>query len=162
MRLAADALDLHPADIRLEVAPDGRRRLSGGPWASIASRPGWIAVALAPVPVGVDVELVSEADAAPDLVWAGLSSRPGAEWYGAAGIWAAKEACLKAQGLGLEAAERGWRFLAGGRVEADGLAAHRVVMRLLPGAAAALAVPYGKEDAAPASAGAAPPLEVWP
>lgn len=105
--LAARALGLPPADVRLTIDPRGRRMLgSGGVYASVAYRPGWVAAALALAPVGVDIETAAEAEAAGPVA---LESFAGddtalASRHGPAGIWATKEASLKSRGRSLGSA----------------------------------------------------------
>lgn len=150
--LAASALGMHPSEVQLVAGNDGIRRLAGRDvYASVASRPGWVAVALAGQPVGVDIELVREAAAAPALAQEGLDHNAGEAWLSSAGIWAAKEAYLKSLGKGLAAAEQGWRFGPCGAIQARGLPTHHAMLRSLPEAVAALVV----------DGMATPPLPRW-
>ncbi len=151
--LGASVLGVHPDAIRLWAGDDGIRRIMGhgDVFASVASRPGWVAVALAGRPVGIDVELASEAAAAPALVAAGLAGPPGPGWHPPAGIWAAKEAYLKSLGQGLAAADRGWRLGPSGKIAGDGLPPGHAALLALPGAVAALVV----------DGLATPPMPLW-
>jgi phosphopantetheinyl transferase len=81
-------------------------------FASVAWRPGWVAAAIAPAPVGIDVEKVAEAEAARDVALAGFkgSAADLALWHGPAGVWAAKEAVLKANGRDLTSPPPHWDF----------------------------------------------------
>ncbi|QYE35248.1 hypothetical protein KZX46_04400 [Polymorphobacter sp. PAMC 29334] len=111
--LAQRVLGIDARDVRLLCGAGGRRFLNEPTvFASVAWRPGWIAAAIAPTPVGIDVELVAEAEAARDIALAGFDASPAdlAVWHGPAGVWAAKEAALKANGRDLTSPPRRWIF----------------------------------------------------
>ena len=109
--LAARALGVEADAVRIAhrdglpprlVAPAGR-----GLHLSSASRGGWVALAVAPGPVGVDIEAVEDRAEIPYGVLhpdeaADLRGRPGGERPRAfARLWTVKEAYLKALGTGL-------------------------------------------------------------
>ena len=120
------------------VAVDGIRHLAGTGWfASVAERDGWVGAALAPLAVGID-----EAAAAADAVLAGVVVADLAAWHGLAGIWAAREAVLKAVGRDLTRDLGGWRF-GPGIVTAEGVPPHRVEVVARDAIVAALAYAGG-------------------
>lgn len=104
--LAARALGLPPADVRLTIDALGRRMLGTGVYASVAYRPGWVAAALALAPVGVDIETAAEAEAAGAVALEGFAGDDTAlaARHGPAGVWAAREASLKSRGRSLGSA----------------------------------------------------------
>lgn len=111
---------------RLLADADGVRRLDGTAWfASVAERSGWVAAAIAPHAVGIDIENADDARAASDAILAGVVTIDLATWHGLAGAWAAREAVLKAMGRGLTSDPGGWRF-GSGTVTATGSATYRV------------------------------------
>lgn len=110
--LVARALALHPALVEIERAPDRPpmvgRPLGAGLYLSTASRGGLAALAVAPGPVGADVEVL---DIDAEIPWnvlhpdevdglEALAGRPRA--MGFARLWSLKEAYLKALGVGLK------------------------------------------------------------
>lgn len=110
--LAARALGMAPAAVRLRADGDGRRFLGGTAiFASVAYRSGFAVAAIARVPIGVDIEAIDEAVAAGGVALEGFDGDAEAlrRWHGPAGIWAAKEATLKLGGTGL-GRSRYWRF----------------------------------------------------
>lgn len=114
------------ADPTLIAGPDGVRRLIAPGWfASVAERHGWVAAVIAPAPVGIDVETVAEAERSREVILADATVDDLAAWHGLAGVWAAREAVLKAVGRDLTRDPGGWRFVAG-YATATGIAAHRV------------------------------------
>jgi hypothetical protein len=139
--LAGRALGILPESVRLVPDARGRRMLAGqSAFASVASRPGWVAAALADVPVGIDVELVVEAEAAREIALAGFDGDATmlAAWHGPAGVWAAKEAALKAHGRDLTSSPGDWAF--GDRMlSADRLLPTRILITASAGAVVALA-----------------------
>ncbi len=65
---------------------DGRRRLAGTRlFASVAERDGWVAAALSPAPVGIDIESMVEATRRPAAVLAGVAVADTAGWHGRPG-----------------------------------------------------------------------------
>ncbi len=111
--LAQRVLGVDARDVRLSCGASGQRLLSGQTvFASVAWRPGWVAAAIARVPVGIDIELLAEAEAARDIALAGFNGSAAdlAAWHGPAGVWAAKEAALKANGLDLTSPPPRWDF----------------------------------------------------
>ncbi len=130
-----------------------RLSLSGGIFASMASRGGWIVAVLAREPVGIDVETIAEAgaEAAGAAVLEGFDGEL-ADWHGAAGVWAAKEAALKLAGRGIDTPAR-WQFGSGGRLTRDD---QRLAIAFypLPGAVAAVALSGNNTHAAPAASSA--------
>jgi len=111
--LAQRVLGVDARDVRLWCGASGQRFLREPPvFASVAWRPGWLAATIARVPVGIDVELVAEAEAARDIALAGFNGNADdlAAWHGPAGVWAAKEATLKANGLDLTSPPACWDF----------------------------------------------------
>lgn len=108
--LASTALGLR--DIRLAVDADGRRYLHGtNVFASVAHRGGRAAAVLSRDPVGIDIERVDEADAAAQVILAGIDAGIDiAAWGGLAGVWAAREAVLKTQGRDLTRDHARWTF----------------------------------------------------
>ena len=123
---------------RLVARADGVRMLGGtGLFASVAHRPGWAAAVLARVAVGIDLETAAEAASAEAVILAGVEVDDLAAWHGLAGIWAAREAVLKAQGRDLTRDHRCWRF-GHGSVTADGRT-FTVEVKPLAGAVAAVA-----------------------
>lgn len=137
--LAALLAGTWPAtDAVLAVDADGRRRLADAPfYASVSERAGWVAAALSPAPVGIDLESVAEAATA-TIVRDGVDVVDPADWPTAAGLWAAREATLKAMGRDLTRDPGGWRFAAG-LATAAGCPPHRVETQALPGIVAAVA-----------------------
>jgi hypothetical protein len=124
--LAHRVLAPFDAPPRLVADRSGVRRIDGTRWfASVAERSGWVAAAIAPHAVGIDIENVDEARAARDAILAGVVTIDLAAWHGLAGAWAAREAVLKAMGRGLTSDPGGWRF-GSGTVTATGSAAYRV------------------------------------
>lgn len=120
--LAQRVLSVGARDVRLLCDAGGQRLLrEPSMFASVAWRPGWVAAAIAPTPVGIDIELVVEAEAARAVALFGYNGEPAAlaVWHGPAGVWAAKEAALKANGLDLTSPQPRWHFknmtLAAGR-----------------------------------------------
>ncbi|MGI4880775.1 MAG: 4'-phosphopantetheinyl transferase superfamily protein [Janthinobacterium lividum] len=111
--LAQRVLGVGARDVRLLCGAGGQRMLrEPAVCASVAWRPGWVAAAIAPAPVGIDVELVAEAEAVRDVALAGFdgSAAELASWHGPAGVWAAKEAVLKAHGRDLTSPPTRWDF----------------------------------------------------
>ncbi len=111
----------------VELVADGGsvRHLAHTPlFASVAERDGWAAAVLSPEPIGIDVESIAEADAATEPFSAGVLAVYG-DWHGAAGLWAAREAVLKATGRDLTRDPLGWRFV-GSQASADGIPPHHV------------------------------------
>ena len=139
--LAHRALGLPIFEVRLVADARGRRMLGGqAVFASVAWRPGWVAAALAPGPVGIDIELIEDAAAARDVALDGFDGDAArlAAWNGAAGVWAAKEAVLKTHGRDLTTAPARWRF-GDGVVAARGLSPTRVKFARAGAACVALA-----------------------
>lgn len=110
--LAAAVLDVHPDRVAATRDRAGRPALSAPAalHASVARHEGWAALALSPRPVGVDLEAARPADPLPlDLLppaeAAALRAEPDAEARARrfARLWCAREAYLKAAGLGLGA-----------------------------------------------------------
>lgn len=123
----------------LSARADGVRRLTGTRlFASVAERHGWAAAAVASRPVGVDIESRAEAEAAAATVFAGVEADDLAAWHGPAGVWAAREAVLKAVGRDLTRDPGQWH-LAAGVAAAPGLSPHRVDLLPLSGVVAAIA-----------------------
>jgi hypothetical protein len=112
------------ADRGLTIDRDGVRRFAGF-YASVAERSGWVAAVVSRAPVGIDLESVAEVQASTDVVLDGVDDVDRAAWHGLAGIWAAREATLKAMGRDLTRDPGGWRFAAD-RVTPAGCASHRV------------------------------------
>lgn len=111
--LAQRVLGVGARDVRLLCGAGGLRLLrEPSMFASVAWRPGWVAAAIAPSPVGIDVELAAEAEAVRDIALAGFRGSPTelALWHGPAGVWAAKEAALKANGRDLTSPPTRWDF----------------------------------------------------
>jgi phosphopantetheinyl transferase len=100
------------ADIRLAVNANGHRYLDGTKvFASVAYRNGWVAAVLSREPVGIDIESIDDAGAAAEVVLAGVDAGTNvAAWGGLAGVWAAREAVLKAQGRDLTRDHARWTF----------------------------------------------------
>jgi 4'-phosphopantetheinyl transferase len=115
--LAAEILDVHPDRIRFEREPDGRARIIAPEplYASVAGRGAWTALAVAPRPVGVDVETYPAVDWPPGDGQAGegppldllqleeqdaiLADPDPSRMF--LRFWTAREAYLKADGRGL-------------------------------------------------------------
>ena len=105
---------------RLVADADGVRRIHGTPWfASVAERSGWVAAAIAPHAVGIDLESQSDAPAARDAILTDVITINLGAWHGLAGAWAAREAVLKAMGRDLTSDPGGWRFGDGTVTAAD-------------------------------------------
>ncbi len=138
-KLAAIALDL-PEGVRLAVGADGHRYLHGTKiFASVAHRDGWAAAVLWREPVGIDIESMGEADAAAQVILGGIDAGTDvASWGGLAGIWAAREAVLKAQGCDLTRDHARWRF-GDGLVRGGDVPALRVDTAACPDFVAAVA-----------------------
>jgi 4'-phosphopantetheinyl transferase len=106
-RLLAAARAIPPAQVALAVEPGGRPRWAdgGGPWFSASHRGDVALVAISDEPVGVDVEaartpmdpLPVDGFAADERAW--LAAHPGQGPF--LRLWTAKEAYLKARGVGL-------------------------------------------------------------
>lgn len=122
----------------LTVNPDGLRRLAGGLYASVAERSSWVAAVMSRAPVGIDLESVGEAQTSAAAVLDGVDIVDPAAWHGLAGVWAAREATLKAMGRDLTTDPGGWRF-GTGSVTAAGCPTHRVDLVALPAIIAAVA-----------------------
>ena len=126
-RLAVSVFGPHDENMRLTVDADGRRRIRGtAMFASVAHRAGWVAAALAPMPVGVDIEINDEDTRADPVILAGVL--PGidlAAWHGLGGVWATREAVLKAQGRDLTRDHGVWKF-GDGWVQGDDASPFRV------------------------------------
>ncbi len=117
----------------------GHRRLAGTDlYASVGERSGWAAAVLARGPVGIDIEDRDEAAASAATVLDGIAKVDRSAWPGLAGIWAAREATLKAMGRDLTTDPGGWRF-AHGVVTPSGGPAHRVDLVTVRGLVAAIA-----------------------
>lgn len=124
--LAQRALGPSTSPLRLVADAGGVRGLEGTAWcASVAERSGWVAAAIAPHAVGIDIENIGDARAARDAVLAGVVTIDLTAWHGLAGAWAAREAVLKAMGRDLTSDPGGWRF-GSGTVAASAGATHRV------------------------------------
>lgn len=108
-RLLAAHLEVPPADVPLVVTADGKPEVPGGPHFNLSHTAGRLLVAVAGVPVGVDVEPVRMVASADDLVrrWfhpveraeyerLPADVRPAAFLRG----WTCKEALLKGVGCG--------------------------------------------------------------
>jgi len=123
--LVARALAMHPDLVEIEHAPDRPplvgKPLGSGLYLSVASRGGFAALAVAPAPVGADMEAV---DLGGEIPWntlhpaeaetlRALEGRPRAAAF--ARLWSLKESYLKALGVGLrrEPASFAVRFLDG-------------------------------------------------
>ncbi len=105
---------------RLVADADGVRRLDGTPWfASVAERSGWVAAAIAPHAVGIDLESQSDAHAARDAILTDVIFINLGAWHGLAGAWAAREATLKAMGRDLTSDPGSWHFGDGTVTAAD-------------------------------------------
>ena len=125
----------------LTVGPDGIRRLgTSALYASVTECTGWVAAIVAPTPVGIDLERVDEAAAGAAAVIDGIDVVNTAAWHGLAGVWAAREATLKAMGRDLTTDPKGWLFGAG-IVTAGRCRPHHVDLMVLPGRIAAAAYP---------------------
>ncbi len=107
--LLADHLGVLPADVPLAVTADGKPEAPGGPHFNLSHTAGQLLIAVAGVPVGVDVEPVRVVASADDLVrrWFHPAEReryeqlpadvrPAAFLRG----WTCKEALLKGIGCG--------------------------------------------------------------
>ncbi len=142
--LAAAAIGIDAATVRLVAANDGRRRLGGTDlFASVAHRAGWVAAVLARTPAGIDLESPDEAEMAAEIVLAGVEDSVDlAAWHGLAGMWATREAALKAEGRDLTCDHRHWRF-GTGVVRGDDEAALRVDLARRSGIVAAVAYAGG-------------------
>ncbi len=139
--LVGRVLGIAPGEVRLLINAGGRRRLAGDArFVSVAWRPGWVAAAVADVPVGIDVELIAEAEAGRAIALAGFGDDPQtlAAWHGLAGVWAAKEAALKANGRDLTTSPERWSF-AHPLLTGDRMTPVRIAMCELPDAIAVLA-----------------------
>ncbi len=111
--LATAALGIDGKVVGLTAGPDGRRRIAGtGHFASVAWRPGWVAAAISQRPIGIDIEQVEEAAEAADIARAGVDPGVDAVGYGIAGLWAAREAALKAYGRDLTRDHISWHVTA--------------------------------------------------
>ncbi len=105
--MAAEVLDVHPDAVRFQREPSGLVRVVAPEplQASIAGRGAWTALALAPHPVGVDVELYPpDRDPPFDLLQqleqdVILADPDPARLF--LRFWTAREAYLKAEGRGL-------------------------------------------------------------
>lgn len=148
--LAGRALDVPESGIALGVRSDGVRLVERDDpvrgretlFASVAHRSGWVAAVVARVPVGIDLEHIAEAACAGDVVLADATVDDLAAWHGLAGVWAAREAVLKAQGRDLTRDPGGWRFT-GVYATANGIAAHRVDLARRPEIVVAVAYARG-------------------
>ena len=115
-----------PSQPILRADATGRRRLVGtGYFASVSERSGWAAAVVAREPAGIDLEAGAEAAAGAAVVFAGVDRVDPAAWHGPAGVWAAREAVLKAYGRDTTTEPGGWHFGAGS-VTALGCAPCRV------------------------------------
>lgn len=130
--LLAGYLDVSPERVPLVVTADGKPEVPGGPFFNLSHSAGRLLVAVAAVPIGVDVERVRVVSAADDLVrrWFHPAEREQyerlpAELRPAAFLrgWTCKEALLKGIGCGS-------RELAGCVVELD--PQRRPAVRLSP------------------------------
>lgn len=138
--LASRALGIEPRSVRLSARPDRRRILDGTTaFASISYRSGLVAAALARVPIGIDLEAIDDA-AAGRVALDGFDGDAIAliAWQGASGIWAAKEAALKAGGDDLTTAVARWRF-GDAVISYNKMAPLRVQHRTIGGVVAAVA-----------------------
>ncbi len=139
----AERLGLLADEALLIAGTDGMRRLGRtGLFASVAERGGWVAAVIAPVAVGIDVEAAADADLGRDVVLADATVDDLSGWHGLAGVWAAREAVLKATGRDLTRDPGGWRFAAG-RAAANGIAPHQIDLIALSGIVAAVAYAGG-------------------
>ncbi len=108
--LAADVLGVAPDGVEAAREPGGRPliRAPRPLHAAVARRDGWAALAIAASPVGVDLEAPTS-PAPLDLLpaaerAAARAASPDETALRFARLWAAREACLKATGAGLEGA----------------------------------------------------------
>ena len=109
-------LGVPPGEVRIEVAADGKPRLSGREFEfNLSHTAGLAIVATGPVPVGVDVERVRVVESAANLVRRYFSGRERAEYDSlpaelrpAAFLrgWTQKEAILKGIGCGVRDLDR--------------------------------------------------------
>ncbi len=137
--LAALARRVVHLPIELIAGSEGIRRLAGTPlFASVSERDGWVAAVLSPHPVGIDIESRAEAAAGAAAVLGGVDVADLAAWHGPGGVWAAREAVLKACGRDLTDAPERWS-LGAGVAAAPGIGPHRVDLSPLPEVVAAVA-----------------------
>ena len=108
VRISARLTGLAP--VRCEKDDQGAPQPSHGIYWSVAHKPEWVAGVVATVPVGIDIE---EIRPKPDSLYRRIAGAD--EWRLGAGmdrtrlffrIWTAKEAVLKAEGLGLRGLSR--------------------------------------------------------
>ena len=138
VELATRALAMPEATIHLG-GDGGVRRLIGTPYfASVTERAGWAAAVLSQVPVGIDLEETKGAAVAGTAILSGVESVDLTLWQGVAGVWAAREAVLKATGRDLTDDHGGWRF-GTASVTATGIPLHTVDLIVLPGIVVAVA-----------------------
>lgn len=138
--LTTASLGMDKSKVRLAVDASGRRHIAGTEiFASVAHRAGRVAAVIARVPVGVDLESVEEATNAAEVVLSGIETPIDvAAWHGLAGIWAAREAVLKAQGRDLTLDHDAWTF-GEGWVQAGAMRPLRVDLASRDGIVAAVA-----------------------
>jgi 4'-phosphopantetheinyl transferase len=102
-----------PREVEFTTGAFGKPRVAGMPGLhlSFSYRRGWVAVAVADAPVGIDLELTADPGGLPDIAqrWfhpdelAHLASRKGRAWTQEFfALWTRKEALLKAAGLGVD------------------------------------------------------------
>ena len=136
--LAERALAIPAAAVGLSSDGGPRRIVDTSFFASVAERDGWAAAAVARVPIGIDIEASVGAAAARSAVLEGVASVDVDRWHGLAGVWAAREAVLKAVTRDLTNDPGGWRFT-GSSVAANGVPRHSIDLVALCGFVVAVA-----------------------